>query len=197
MTYNDLKCPNCNATLQSVNGLDHYKCPYCNSEILIDLNDGVMRARVAKTEYDYKAWKARHDSWEKEQDFQRSERAKDNELKRSTQEEKKFILFLIGLFIFGCLLYSWGVRTEEKEEINRINVPFSAAELDDFSLSEAKEILEAAGFTSITAVPTDKKLHNKAYGIKSISINGNTDFKEGDRFEKTDTIIITYYRKEG
>lgn len=197
MTYHDLKCPNCNAALQSVNGLDHYECPYCHSELLIDLDDGILKARVAKTEYDYKVWKARHDSWEKEQDFQRAERAKENEAKRSALEEKKFLLLLAGMAILAWLMLTIGIRMEEKEEMNRAHVPYSAGDLDDYSLGEAKAILETAGFTNITAIPTDKKFNNKEYSIKSISINGNTNFKAGDQFEKSDVIIITYYRKEG
>ena len=197
MSFQDLKCPNCDATLQSVNGIDHYKCPFCQSEILIDLDDGVLKARIAKTEYDYKVWKARHDSWEKEQDFQRSERAKDNALKRTMHENMKMVLTIAGAVILLFVIYAFSTMAEKSAESKRVNVPYSAGELGDLSLDEVKEILKSAGFTDISTVGTYKKFYNKAYNIKSISINGNTKFKAGDRFNKSDKIIITYYREEG
>lgn len=197
MSYQDLKCPNCDAKLQSVNGFDHYKCPYCQSEILIDLDDGVLKARIAKTDYDYKVWKARHDSWEKEQDFQRSERAKDNAFKRAMRGDIKDILILFAPLLLIIIVFAGLSVSESVVESKRISVPYSVRELDDLSVGEVKEILKSAGFIDISIIGTEKKLFNKANSIKSISINGNTKFKAGDRFNKSDKVIITYYRDEG
>lgn len=139
MEFQNLRCPNCDAALESINGIDHYKCPYCQSEILIDLSDGVLKARIAKTEYDFKIWKARHDSWEKEQDFQRSEIAKDNKAKRKFYRTA----LLIFALIFFCFLPSIVLDVIDS---GYTSVPFSANQFEEMSIDEAVHALRSAGF---------------------------------------------------
>ena len=47
MNVHQLKCPNCNASLEVENGLDTFFCNYCGTKIFIDdQNEATIQAKV-------------------------------------------------------------------------------------------------------------------------------------------------------
>lgn len=80
---------------------------------------------------------------------------------------------------------------------DEVAVPADAYTYRNDNYKEVKKNLSEAGFTSIST----KKQYDIFFGwtkegaVESVSIDGNTDFEEGDVFKKDADIVITYHLK--
>ena len=87
-----------------------------------------------------------------------------------------------------------GVPSTKEDEVA---VPADAYSYRNEDYKEVKKKLSEAGFTSIST----KKQYDIFWGwtkegtVESVSIDGNTDFEEGDVFKKDADIVITYHLK--
>lgn len=101
MNFFDLRCPHCDAPLRSINGVDHYYCNHCQSEVLIDkIDENVLRARMANAEHEYRIFRLKYNSDEREREFQRREKARDNEYNR---QMKPFRVLITVMIILGII----------------------------------------------------------------------------------------------
>lgn len=64
MEFHQLKCPNCNATLEIEDGIDTFFCKYCGTKILVDgQSDAKVQAKadVRKAEIELEKQKAEYE----------------------------------------------------------------------------------------------------------------------------------------
>lgn len=84
----------------------------------------------------------------------------------------------------------------EKPKGNQASMPKSSAGFRKKQLKEVQEMLASAGFTNIKT----EKIEDLIIGIltsenevESVTVNGSTDYSEGNVFEKDVEIVITYH----
>lgn len=103
------------------------------------------------------------------------------------------ILFLMGMLCFGI---AYIFEQAEKPNANEVKVPFSVEDLEGDNYEQAVLDLENVGFTEIT-VNEQKDLITgfitKDGSVEKVSINGDSDFDEGDIFPKEAKVVITYH----
>lgn len=119
--------------------------------------------------------------------------------KENKYEWKKeaFVVFILeneGYTHFDVKSYlgKWEIGDGE------VAVPASASDYKYDNYQDVQKDLENAGFTNIKA----EILYDIVWGwtdegeVKSVSIDGRTDYEKGEVFKKDATIIITYHMKE-
>ena len=104
---------------------------------------------------------------------------------------KTFVGILIGLLLVfaGC--------DDSDEDDGKIEVPFSSEDAaDDMLYPDAENELTDSGFTNIKAVPIEDLITGwltKDGEIESISIDGDTEFTNGERYDPVAEIEIQYH----
>lgn len=181
MKFVDLKCPHCDAVLSDFNGTDTYSCPYCGARLLAEFSENTVKIRNANAEREFKVFQLQHEAREREKAFQR---------------EQKSSRFLFGLVMFGMIALILMAIFSTIVEGRKISAPLSSTELCKVQVEEAREILLNAGFENVKETRLEKKPLFKEDGqVSSVSIDGSTKFKSGDKFKKESVIIITYYKE--
>ncbi|MBO0421448.1 DUF4839 domain-containing protein [Enterococcus plantarum] len=108
-------------------------------------------------------------------------------------KKKKGFLFTIVVIFFSLILV--GCNSEKKEDM-MIKTPASAKELKKENYEDVQKLFNKAGFEDIQLKEeADLKigLFSKEGDVDSISIDGDTKFEEGDSFDKTAEVVITYH----
>lgn len=108
-------------------------------------------------------------------------------------KKKQGFLFTIVVIFFSFILV--GCNSEKKED-TMIKTPASAKELKKENYEDVQKLFNKAGFEDILLKEeADLKigLFSKEGDVDSISIDGDTKFEEGDSFDKTAEVVITYH----
>ena len=112
------------------------------------------------------------------------------------------LLALIGLFIILSIIN--GVRSsvesyvdsKEKEQAiadGKISVGFDYWDLTLENYKYVEELLRGRGFTNIHLIEIGDGTSNDKGKVKSISIDGNQNFRDDDFFYPDDKIVISYH----
>ena len=89
--------------------------------------------------------------------------------------------------------------TSEHPEAKTISISMSAKDFKDKNYKDVEKLLEKEGFFFIeTNELKDIKigLLAKEEEVESVSIDGNTDFEEGDEFQDDASVVINYHSKK-
>ena len=195
-----LRCPNCDANVNTeIKNQSTFFCPYCGSRIYVD--DGVKRVEVSINQTYRKVEEARirESDTKREIEFERLAHKE----RQDKRDNRMFGATMLGLAIFVLLLFgalfamdiSSTKKAEEMEAQGKVKIGTYYSDFEGEKYQAVVKELEARGFTNIETVDLDDAgwFTNKADTIKSISINGNTQFNSSDYFYLTDKIVITYH----
>ena len=86
---------------------------------------------------------------------------------------------------------------KEKQEAEYIPMPKSAKAYRGDKYKKVLKELKNAGFTNLEIRPSEKKasFFHKKDTIQSISINGDTKFKAGEKYPPDSKVLLFYYKK--
>lgn len=199
MKLYQLKCPTCGATVEIEQDRKIMFCSYCGSKIYLD--DGIKRVEITKN-INY------HQTYTDEAKIREHERKEKIQLKQLEYEEREKkrndravficigILFLIAVLCFGISRFYEEVG---KLDANEVQVPFSSKDLEGENYEQVIIDLENTGFTEITTKENKDLVIGfitKDGSVEKVSINGDSDFEEGDIFPKDASIVIIYHTFE-
>lgn len=208
-----IKCPECGATLDIEEGRKQIFCSYCGTKVMID-NDNeyiyrhIDEASIKKTEAETMLRMKELEIEEKENE-------------RSRKGRKVAYIIAVILFVIGLITMPFGfvgiyailaggliaeftfIGNSNMKKKNRhvisANESRITENMEEYSGKNYNSIValyRTAGFTNVTAVPlcdlnifTSKKNGQ----VEEVTINGESDFEEGDIFPKTVNVMITYH----
>ena len=183
-----LKCESCGAMLKVNEDLKKVCCNYCGAEFLID--DGSTTHTYRKID----------EARIKESEIKDKINARELEYKE--REEKRnnlsiFICFaLMILMVFFCLGMSFYYEQKSMPNENEIKIPVDVKTFKGEDYQQVIQELEDIGFENVESI-TIKDLVTgwitRDGEVEKVSINGDTEFEEGDIFPKNATVVVTYH----
>ena len=196
MKMYQLNCPACGATVEIEQDRKSMFCSYCGSKIYLD--DGVKRVEITKN-INY------HQTYTDEAKIREHERKEKIQLKQLEYEERekkrndRVVFFCIGiLFLIAAICFGISRFYEEagKPDVNEVQVPFSSKDLKGENYEQVIIDLENAGFIEITTKENKDLVTGfitKDGSVEKVSINGDSDFEEGDIFPEEAAVVVTYH----
>ena len=193
MKLKTLKCPECNANIEIEENRKTCFCTYCGCSILIDDESTTINHNYTYTKRD----EARIRSDERKEKIRLKEL--ENEEKQKKREHTETFL-IVGLLLF-CMLFSlfminFSSTDSHKLKDNEIKMPCSVSDYKGEQYEEVIKELKDMGFYNVeTAEKKDLVLGwiTKDGEVYKVSINGDNDFDEGDRFPKDAKVVVTYH----
>lgn len=199
MKMYQLNCPACGATVEIEQDRKSMFCSYCGSKIYLD--DGVKRVEITKN-INY------HQTYTDEAKIREHERKEKIQLKQLEYEERekkrndRVVFICIGiLFLIAAICFGISRFYEEagKPDVNEVQVPFSSKDLKGENYEQVIIDLENAGFIEITTKENKDLVTGfitKDGSVEKVSINGDSDFEEGDIFPEEAAVVVTYHTFE-
>lgn len=215
ITVNAVKCPSCGADLPVEEGREKIFCSFCGTPIVItNENEHIYRhideAKIKEAETEQMIMMRQMDMEEK------STVAKKYLIMIWIGATALLLLIgIIGMTIDNegmgmCLLLAmnvglWGgigLFSTNKKKTRRYAGPnevIISEAMEDFSEKNFNSVVmlfRGAGFSNVTAVPLNdlNMFTAKKNGqVEEVTINGSSDFSEGDVFPKTSNVLITYH----
>lgn len=196
MKMYQLNCPACGATVESEQERKTIFCKYCGCQIHI--YDGVKRVEITKN-INY------HKIYTDEAKIRENERKEKIQIKQLEFEERekkrndRTVLICIGiLFLMSFVCLGIGFLMEElnKPDEDEVKVPFSAKDLEGENYEEVIWDLENAGFLEIITKEKQDLMTGflvKDGSVDKVSINGDSEFDEGDVFSEEAKVVVTYH----
>ncbi len=185
MKFVNLTCPNCGAIPDMKEKM--LFCPYCGAKLIID--DESVNINYTYTKKDEA----------KIRENERKERIRLKELEYKEREKKRDIkIGLLGLWIplgiIVVILLGLGIN----KGIASLRGHISAGDVDDYIGQNYKAVVEQfeeMGFKNIVTVDLKDSgiTFWKDETVKSISINGDSDFGSLSYFDPDEKVIITYH----
>lgn len=214
-----VKCPECGASLDIEEGRKQLFCSYCGSKILIQ-NDNeyivhnINEADVRQAEAD-KIIRLRELELEERENKQIAKWHKIAYIIAGAvaafgllvqliapNNETGSMILLIGMLIAGWTFTYGNIFRNNKKRRTRVVSPNEVeinGQLRNYREKNYNTILalyKANGFTNVNLIP----LHdlnffqgNKDGQVETVTINGNSNFCNGDIFLKTASVTITYH----
>lgn len=179
-----LKCPSCGATLENEERIMY--CGYCGEKLLLD--DGTENINFTYREFD----EARIRENERKERIRLKEL--ENQAKDKEREHKTLIGCVVVWFILMGMLYFMGESSKPK--VDEVKIPFSSEEYKGDNYEQVVKELKNAGFTDIAVVDQKDLVTGwltKDGSIDRISIDGDSEFSDGDIFAKDARVVITYH----
>jgi DNA-directed RNA polymerase subunit RPC12/RpoP len=180
-----LKCPSCGGTLEKDEKIMY--CKYCGQKLLLD--DEAKNINFTYRKFDEAQIR----------ENERKERIRLKELENEDKEKERkhktgnWIMIVWVALIFIVMLYlGWS----GKPGVNEIKIHSSAKEYKGDNYKQVVKELKNAGFTDIEVVAQNDLVIGwltKDASIDRISIDGDTDFSDGDIFSKDTRVVITYH----
>lgn len=218
-----VKCPACGANLNIEEGRKQIFCSYCGMKIIVNNeNEYIYRhideAQIKQTEAQMMQTEA--ETLLRIKELEIEEKDKERNRKKTRIAYTVAVLFaIIGIFIllfnnpaglFAVLagasiatVTHIGNENREKRKTKKTLSPNDAiitdkiADYENKNYNSIAELFKAAGFTNVNTVALrDLNLLNamsKGGKVEDVSIDGDSDFEEGDVFAKSANIIITYH----
>lgn len=210
-----VRCPECGAELSIEGGRENAFCSYCGAKVLIhNENEHIYRnideARIkeAETERILRL---------KELELEEQERVRSRKsLAIAFGVALAFVVVSGVICIFKPMYGIWGVyigilialfaflkMLNDKKKGNgagtsAVTITSAMMNCRGKKYDTAVMILYTAGLTNIIPIPLhDLKLFSNGMNglVDSISINGRSDFKEGDVFPADSEVMITYHSR--
>ena len=191
-----MDCPMCGAPIAFGDNIDSVKCSHCGGEFLInDKATSINRIKRAESE-------AKRRDIETDLD---AERRKNDEIlrvekaRRITQIKIRaiaigaFALVIIIAVIIGSVIIPY--RKRHKGIKRAVYAPCRWSYCVGENYEAVERHFERAGFENIELVPEARKLFDSCeYGeVRSVSIDGNYEFIDGEQFPRDAEVIISYY----
>lgn len=105
-------------------------------------------------------------------------------------------MFLIAAICFGISRF---YEEAGKPDENEVQVPFPSKDLKGENYEQVIIDLENAGFVEITTKKNTDLVTGfitKDGSVEKVSINGDSDFEEGDIFSEEAAVVVTYHTFE-
>ncbi len=212
-----VKCPECRADLSIEEGREYAFCSYCGTKVIMtNENEHIFHkiddAEVKQAETD-RIVKLRMLELEEKSDESRKKLL----MLWFVATAALLIMGIIGfstgnIGLMMCMMFAMPVGAcaaagllDKKKKKSRIitgqNETAITEAMERYREKNYNNILamfRGAGFTNVTAVPMNDLsifARNKNGLVDSVSINGNTDFEEGDIFSKDANVLITYHSR--
>lgn len=183
-----LACPVCGANIEANEKM--LFCSYCGAKLFVD--DESTNININFTKHD----EARI------RESERKERVRLKELEyeeRINKHNDKVVLLVMGiLFLVAFLCFGIGMLFEyiEKPKENEIAIPTSSNAYEGDNYEQVLAELENIGFTNIETKENPDLITgwiSNEGDVDRVSIDGDYNFDEGDKFSKDAKVIITYH----
>lgn len=208
-----VKCPECDAPLEIEEGRTQAFCSYCGAKIKIE-NDNeyiyhnIDEAKIKQVEADHQFRMRELELNEKNQECARKGRKTAYTI-AAVFAVIGIITIPIGVGIFPLLAamliaiytYNAGEKAKKRQRIlapNQSQITEKMRACVGQNYTRALALYQSAGFENVSALPLcDLNIFtaSKNGQVAEISINGISDFEEGDVFLKTDHVSILYHSK--
>lgn len=214
-----VKCPECGASLDIEEGRKQLFCSYCGSKILIQ-NDNeyivhnINEADVRQAEAD-KIIRLRELELEERENKQIGKWHKTAYIIAGAvaafgllvqliapNNETGGMILLIGMLIAGWTFTYGNIFRDNKKRRtivvspNEVEINGQLRNYREKNYNTILALYQANGFTNVNLIP----LHdlnffqgNKDGQVETVTINGNSNFSNGDIFLKTASVTITYH----
>lgn len=215
-----IQCPKCGADLSVEEGIDKFFCSYCGTQIILtNDNEHIFRhineaeVKQAETERILRL---------KEMEFEERENNL-NRKSRTIAYRIALAFVIIGVLIciiepivgivvimIGGIIAEFGFMQSLPKKNNEKKEPKPQIPPDEVMISSVMtytykkdfncvvQLFKTAGFSNVSALPLhDLSLFNKKQNgqIDTVTINGSSDFEEGDVFKKDANVLITYHSR--
>ena len=221
--FTSVECPSCGAHLSVAEGREKIFCEYCGTQIIVtNENEHTYRqvdeAAIKRAETERMIRLKELELQEKEEERSRKGRKVAYTLalifvilggtlllfaKKFVQGE---IIALMGLgsIVAGALIAEFTFLAKQDNKKKTIHILTSDETQITEDMTRCKEknynaiaaLFRSAGFSNVQAVAM-KDLNfftaRRNGQVESVSINGSTDFDEGDIFRKNSRVVITYH----
>ena len=182
----ELKCKNCDASLELKENIAF--CPYCGTKLVID--DESINVNYVYTKRD----EARIRECERKEKIQLKKL--ENEENKDKRDTKIGIIVGIGVPFLIALIILLGLGINKWSAVSSGKI--SAGNYKDYVGEDyiiVVQQFEELGFENITTIDLDDSgvAFWKNGKVKSISIDGNSDFDSINYFYKDDKVIIKYH----
>lgn len=181
----ELKCKVCLGTLEFNKEDRILFCPYCDYKEIIPEDPEVARQRIRSETYkEAQRLKNEHELKKKQLEYEKE--------KRDDKKSMIMIIMLISLILL-CIL---GMYASDKTSEGEIRVPSSAKSYEGENYKDVMTELQKKGFTNIETEELDDLITGiitKEGEVESVSIDGVTDFEDGDRFPDDAEVRIIYH----
>jgi len=183
-----LKCESCGAVLKVNEDLKKISCNYCGSEFLVD--DGSTTHIYRKID----------EARIKESEIKDKISARELEYKERKEKRDNISIFIsfgiLILMMLFCLAMSAYFEKKSIPNENEVKVPVSAKIFERENYEQVIRELEDIGFENIESNALEDLVTGwvtKDGAVEKVSINGDTQFDEGDIFPKDASVIVTYH----
>ena len=119
----------------------------------------------------------------------------EKEKERVHKENKWLYIFVAGVLAL-CILFTIIGSLFSGPGSDEVQMPCSSSDLEGENYVEVVQQLKDMGFTRIKITP----IHDLVTGwitddgdVEKVSIGGDTDFEEGEIFEKDEPVTVTYH----
>lgn len=189
-----LTCQNCGANLDVKDNIAF--CSYCGAKLVIDDEN-----RTTTHNYNYNYTHTKRDE-ARIRENERKEKVRlqelENEESQKKREHKEQKWFWIGWAIFMIICFGalFFMAQSEKTKDGEIKMPCSMSDYKSEQYEEVVQELEDLGFYNIeTAQKKDLVTGwiTKDGEVYKVSINGDSDFDEGDIFPEEAEVVVTYH----
>lgn len=208
-----VKCPECGAMLDVEEGRQQLFCSYCGAKVMIQ-NDNeyiyrhIDEASIKQTEADAMLRMKELELEAKEEERSRKGRriaytialvfVVIGFISWSSLGYVSILSILIGGYIAEFTLIDNMGKKKKRQIISSSEVQISEimADYNKKNHTALLALFRAAGFTNVNEVPlSDLNIFTaqKNGQVESITINGDSDFDEGDVFPKSAIVTITYH----
>lgn len=213
-----LKCPECGAALENIQGADHVFCKFCGTKVQITRdNEQIIRhvdeARIRQSDNQYALEMKKLELQEQERIRQQAEHDKKVKMSIALGVGGGISLLLgmigisffalIGLICFYVLYRMW--KTDKKSrkaampaapKQARVQVPASIRGYQNKDYMTIQQQFARAGFINIRCVPLNDLsmgIMKKPGKVDSITINGHPITSAGMKFCPDAPVVITYH----
>ena len=193
-----LKCPECDAALDLVDGLDVYGCQYCGAYFHLDYgSDG---ARVAQVMARAQARKYAHER----QKMEFEEEVRQRKRKEDQEDERQGWRLMIGMFLFLLglsVVLCWLGGSFRPTMPGEVKLAVSEQELEGKNYQVVVKQLQDAGFEDISSYGLgDIGLINgiilQEGSVDKVSIDGDSSFDSGRVFPEGSKVTVSYHSHE-
>ncbi|WP_155829314.1 zinc ribbon domain-containing protein [Butyrivibrio sp. AD3002] len=210
-----VKCPECGANLSIENGRESAFCSYCGAKVIVNNeNEHIYRnideARIKEAETD-RLIKLKQLEMEEKESVSRKVLI----IVWLIATAILLLLGIIGMSINNsgmglCIILAmnvggWGAlflfanKKNNRRIIagaNEAVISSAMADNSNKNYSSIAILFRGAGFSNVTVVPLhDLNVFNQMKNgqVESVTIDGNSEFEEGDVFSKNANVLITYH----
>ena len=186
------KCNHCGADLDL--DLDNLKakCPYCGRKLMIDLDDldELLAAKEQTKQAQEKTSREREKTLRKKMQLEHEE-------KKDRFDIKVAVFLMLGMLALSAVMFVIpDISGLFHSASGDAEIPISAQAIEEdyYNYKDVERLFNTNGFENIEFEKEDLKLWSfkKDGQVIKVSINGDTDFSEGEWVDPNSQVLITY-----